>query len=264
MKIGILSKRTTGFAGMMRNYFEKQGHKAFIYTLDNLVINKDLFENDVYVQKSKSLFFLYAGYFLEENGIPVLPKPKITHHHKNRILVHEYIKDANLLFPEYYFGTFKALKNNLDKINFPLIKKPLLGSRSFGVKIINKIEDLEPYSNEQIYLERYLEGTHYLVYFIKDNICMLEKPPLSSEHVDMKLVKTEPKVREIIEKWITSFEGDILFGHLDMVKQASTNRYYVVDPGSFPEFDNWQCNLDPLKEISEILLSKFNKLLENK
>ncbi|TXT61626.1 MAG: Carbamoyl phosphate synthase-like protein [Promethearchaeota archaeon] len=262
MKIGILSKKTKGFGGMMKDYFERQGHQVSIYTQENLVLNNNLFKNDVYVQKSKTLFYLYAGYFLEENGIPVLPSPKITDHHKNRILVHEYLKNADLLFPQYFFGSLNAFRNNIEMLSFPLIKKPLTGSRSFGVTIINTIEDLEPYSNEMIYLEEYLEGTHYCVYFIKNNICQLEKPPLSSEHADMELVPTDPKVKKIIKKWINSFKGEIMFGHLDMVKETSSNRFYVVDPGSFPEFDNWKCKIDPLEEICEMLLGKFNKLVE--
>ena len=111
MKIGILSKRTTGMVNMMKKYLENIGHSVKIYLLDNLCINESLFDNDFYILKSKKLFFLYAGYYLEKNNIQVVPNPDITYKHKNRIEAHFLIKKAGLLSPKFFFGTFKTIKN---------------------------------------------------------------------------------------------------------------------------------------------------------
>ena len=56
MKIGILSKRTTGLAGRMANFFENKGHEAKIYLLENFSIDESLLENDFYILKSKSTY----------------------------------------------------------------------------------------------------------------------------------------------------------------------------------------------------------------
>ena len=96
------------------------------------------------------------------------------------------------------------------------------------------------------------------MYFINDEISVSEKPPLSTEHVKMKEVVPSEEMVNIIEKWKKSH--DIPFGHLDVVKEESTNKIYVVDPGIFPEFTNWKHDDDPCPKICDIILNQINKL----
>lgn len=258
MKIGLLSKRTTMMAGKLKQILENKGHDVYIYSYSNLVINESLFENDYYILKSKMLFFLYAGFFLEANNIPIYPEPNLTYKHKNRVDAHFLIKKAGLPSPDYYYGTYKTLKNNLVNTDFPLLLKPTMGSGSRGVRIVNRIEDLKSLKGQLIYLERFLEGIHYNVYFIENDICALEKPPLSNEHVDMKKVDVSKDIKEYITKWISTY--NLPFGHLDLVREAKTDKLYVVDPGTFPEFTNWKCEGDPAERIANILLEKYKSI----
>jgi hypothetical protein len=258
MKIGLLSKRTTMLAGKLRDSLENDGHEVKIYTLSDLIIDDSLFENDYYILKSKQLFFLYAGFFLKANNIPVYPDPNLTYKHKNRIEAHFLIKKAGLSSPDYYYGSYKTLKKNLINTHFPLILKPTMGSGSRGIKLVNRIEDLKPFKNQLIYLENFLEGTHYNIYFIRNEFCALEKPPLSNEHADMKKIKLTGKMQEFMNKWINTY--NLQFGHLDLVKEQSTNKLYVVDPGTFPEFTNWKCEGDPVSKIVNILLEQYEGL----
>ncbi len=258
MKIGILSKRTTMLAGRLKRYLENEGHEVKIYTSENLCINEVLFRNDFYILKSKSIFFLYAGFYLKENNIPVVPNPDITYKHKNRIEAHFLIKEADLFYPNYFFGSIDALKSQLDDSNFPLVLKPLMGSGSRGVKIVNSFEDLSSINRDVLYLENFIKGTHYLVYFIDDETCTLEKPPLNNEHIEMTLIPTPKDVKEIINKWKSTH--DLLFGHLDIIREDSSNKLIVVDPGSFPEFSNWKRETDPVSKTCNLILEKVKKL----
>ncbi|MFX1445358.1 MAG: RimK family alpha-L-glutamate ligase [Promethearchaeota archaeon] len=258
MKIGILSKRTGHLTGKLKRFFETQGHSIRIYTKKELQLDKTLLENDLYILKSKTIFFIYAGFYAEANNIPVIPKPDISRKHKDRLEAHLLIKNAGLLYPEFYYGTFKTMKDMLKKFHFPLILKPIVGSGSKGVKKINKIEDIDMENDELIYLERFIEGVHYLAYFIENEICVLEKPPLSNEHVPMKEISLFDDVREVVIKWKNYY--NLLFGHLDIVREYSTGKLYVVDPGSFPEFTNWKCNADPVSKIGNLILKEYKKL----
>ncbi len=254
MKIGILSKRTTMFAGKLKKYLENKGFVVTFYTLENLIINENLLNNDFYILKSKNLFFLYAGYYLEANNIPVIPKPHVSFIQKNRIQSHFLMKRIGILTPEIYLGTVDTLKNELSE--YPYILKPIMGSGSRGVQIIRSNEDLKISNNRILYLERYIKGVHYNAYFIGDNICTLIKPPLSHEHVDMKKIDTPNDVENLIKKWKTYFNGDVLFGHLDIVREDSSHKLYVVDPGSFPEFSNWKCDGSPVEKVCNIILDQ--------
>jgi len=258
MKIGILSKRTGHLTGKLKTFFETQGHDVKIYTKKELCLDECLLENDFYILKSKTLFFIYAGYYAEANDIPVIPNPDISGKHKNRLEAYLLIRNAGLLYPEFYYGKFEAIKNQLKNIQFPLILKPIIGSGSRGVKKINKIEDIERESDGFIYLERYIEGIHYLAYFIENEICVLEKPPLSDEHVPMVEISLIDDIRDVILQWKNYY--NLLFGHLDIVKEYSTGKLFVVDPGSFPEFTNWKCNGDPVSKIGNLILKEYKKL----
>jgi len=254
MKIGILSKRTTMFTDKLKNNLENRGFVVTIYTLENLVINENLLNNDFYILKSKNLFFLYAGYYLEANNIQVIPKPHVSFIQKNRIQSNFLIKKIGILTPEIYLGTVDTFRNELSE--YPYILKPIMGSGSKGVKIIRSVEDLEISIDKILYLEKYIKGVHYNVYFIGDSICTLIKPPLSNEHVDMKKIDTTDDIENLIKKWKSYFNGDVLFGHLDIVREEFSHKLYVVDPGSFPEFTNWKCDGSPVEEVCNIILDQ--------
>jgi hypothetical protein len=263
MNIGILSKRTTNLAGEIKKFYENKGFNVAIYTLENLSINENLFNNDFYILKSKNLFFLYAGFFLKANDIPVIPNPQVSFMQKNRIQSHFLLEKAGLLTPRFYLGTLETLINQLYSKNFPLILKPIMGSGSKGVKVINSVQDLKTEDKKILYLEDFITGIHYNVYFIGNRICTLIKPPLSNEHVDMEKVKTPKDIEDLIKKWRLFLGENSLFGHLDIVRDESSKALYVVDPGSFPEFTNWKCNSTPVKEICNLILDQVGRLKKN-
>ena len=264
MKIGILSKKTTGMTGLMKEFFENAGHIVTIYTLKNLCINEALFENDLFILKSKKIIYIYAGHYLEKNNIPVIPNPNIIYNHKNRIEAHYLIKKTGLILPEFYFGKVQTLLDQLKPSDFPLILKPIMGSGSRGVKKITSFGDLKPKNDQPLYLEKYIKGTHYLVYFIDDEMCILEKPPLSNEHVDMKEIlinDDNDDIREVVIRWKNHY--NLLFGHLDIVREHNTDKIYIVDPGSFPEFSNWRCDKNPAPKICNLILKRYEYLKLN-
>ncbi|MHA2005769.1 MAG: ATP-grasp domain-containing protein [Promethearchaeota archaeon] len=260
MKIGILSKRKTMLTGEIRLYLENKGFEVSIYTLENLVINDTLLNSDFYILKSKNLFFLYAGYFLEANNKPILPKPQISFIQKNRIQSHLVLKRAGIKSPKIYLGTPDTARKQIESDRYPLILKPIMGSGSKGVELIRSSMDFPNEVSRIVYLETYITGIHYNVYFIDNEICTLIKPPLSHEHVEMEKIKTPKDIRAIIKKWKKFFKGEVLFGHLDMVREELSNQLYVVDAGSFPEFSNWKCAGLPVEKICNLIIKQVEKV----
>jgi hypothetical protein len=254
MNIGILSKRTNMFTGKITQHYEQCGHTVSVYTLENLVINEDLLKNDFYILKSKGLFFLYAGFFLEANDVKVIPDPHLSYMQKHRIQSHYLLKRAGLLTPNFYLGSLETLRNQLRVTDYPLIIKPFMRSGSRGVKVINSSDDLNPSNKKILYLEKFIAGEHYNVYFIADQVCTLVKPPLANEHVEMKKIKTPNDILKVIKKWRNYLGERILFGHLDIVREEKSNNLFIVDPGSFPEFSNWKCETSPVEEIGNLIL----------
>ncbi len=254
MKIGILTKKTNGFAGQMKIYFQNIGHQVNLYTMQNLCINETLMQNDFYVLKSKGLFFLYAAHYLEINGVLVVPNADITYKHKNRLESHNLLEKSGLLFPAHFFGYKNVLLAHLSEDDFPLVIKPITGSGSRGVKLLNSLKDLKSEPDKILYVEKFIQGKHYIAYFIGDEECLVEKLPLTHEHTPAKVVPLTKELKNIILHWKQHY--DLLFGHLDLVIEEKTNKVYIVDTGSFPEFSNWQCGSQPVKKVCDLILSK--------
>jgi glutathione synthase/RimK-type ligase-like ATP-grasp enzyme len=257
MKIGILSKRTGNFTGKIKNYLESNGHHVNIYTATNLCINESLLENEIYILKSKHRLYLYAGYFLDANRIPVIPSTNISYIHKDRIESNFAMKKAGLLVPPIYMGYINTLKHQLRQTYFPLISKPIFGSGSKGVRVYNTIEELNSEIDEPLYLEKYIEGSHYLAYFIGNDFCICEKQPLSNEHGKAPLIESDEEIEEYMKIWKDKY--NLLFGHLDLVKENKTNKLYVVDAGTFPEFSNWKHKTDPVSRVCDLILKKYQE-----
>jgi glutathione synthase/RimK-type ligase-like ATP-grasp enzyme len=146
------------FTNKIKKNLENRGFIVKIYTLNNLIINENLLNNDFYILKSKNLFFLYAGYYLEANNIQVIPKPHVSFLQKNRIQSNFLMKKIGILTPDVYLGTVDTFRNELSE--YPFILKPIMGSGSKGVKIIRSDEDLEIGNNKILYLEKYIKGIH--------------------------------------------------------------------------------------------------------
>jgi len=258
MKIGILSKRTGNFTGKMKSYFESNGHQISIFTAANLCINDSLVENDFYILKSKHMLYLYAGYFLEANKIPVIPDTRLSYTHKDRIESYFAIKKTGLLVPPVYMGKINTLVSQLQNSVFPLISKPIFGSGSKGVRIHNTSQDFNINKEEPLYLEKYIEGIHYLAYFIEDEYCICEKKPLSNEHAATELIESDDEIEGYLRKWKQKY--NLLFGHLDVIRENNTNRLYVVDAGTFPEFSNWKLDTDPVSKVCDLILKKYQAI----
>jgi hypothetical protein len=106
-----------------------------------------------------------------------------------------------------------------------------------------------------LYFEKFVEGSHYLAYFINEQICVGEKKPFANEHAEIKLIKPEEDIKQALMIWREKY--NLLFGHLDMIRESSTNKLIVVDPGIFPEFSNWQNGNSIVPTICNLILKRY-------
>jgi hypothetical protein len=260
LNIGILSKRIEGFTGKIKNFYEKSGHSVEIYSENNLDIDNSLLKNDFYILKSKQLIYLYAAYYLISYNVIVIPDTHISHICKNRVDSYLSLQKNGFLTPKVYMGTAKSFKNQLNNKEYPLVQKPIMSSASKDVRIVNSIDDLDLNSEKILYLEKYIEGNHYLVYFIENEVCICEKEPLVNEHQKVKIVVNDSEINKLTLRWKNIYQ--LMFGHLDVIREKSSNKIYIVDCGTFPEFSNWKGIANPASAIGDLILKKYH-LLKN-
>ncbi|MFW9949215.1 MAG: RimK family alpha-L-glutamate ligase, partial [Candidatus Thorarchaeota archaeon] len=250
-----LSKRKEGLTNKIAKYLEKCGHSVGIFLEADLIIDNNLLNYDFYILKSKQLIYLYAAYFLEANGVKVIPDTESSHLYKNRIESYFSLQKYGFLTPKVFIGTFKSIKTQLVGSEYPLVQKPIMSSGSLDVHIINSLNDLYPISSEIIYVEKYIDGKHYLVYFIDEEICICEKKPLANEHEIVIDIPDDSEIKELTLEW--KRKSNLLFGHLDLIREYNSKRLYIVDVGTFPEFSNWHGNANPVKSISDLILKNY-------
>ncbi len=83
----------------------------------------------------------------------------------------------------------------------------------------------------------------------------------------MKKIDTPNDIENLIKKWKAHFNGDVLFGHLDIVREDFSDRLYVVDPGSFPEFVHYtstEGNANAVEAVCNLILEQFKNGLSRK
>ena len=74
----------------------------------------------------------------------------------------------------------------------------------------------------------------------------------------MILLKADREIENYLRKW--KKEYNLLFGHLDLVRENKTNELFVVDAGTFPEFSNWKHKIDPVSRICDLILKKYQEI----
>ena len=191
----------------------------------------------------------------------MIPDPIISYKHKQRVESYYSIKNCGLNTPKIYMGTPESIRVKAKTSDYPLIVKELMGSGSKGIKIIESSYDLDVDINKILYLEKYIEGTHYLAYFVNDQICVGKKQPLADEHAKVKLINPEKDIKKVLMTWRAKY--NLLFGHLDMIREKRTNKLIVVDPGTFPEFTNWKADNNLVPKICRLILERYQEQRNN-
>jgi hypothetical protein len=44
------------------------------------------------------------------------------------------------------------------------------------------------------------------------------------------------------------------------VRENKTNKLFVVDAGTFPEFSNWKQEIDPVSSVCKLILKKYQEI----
>ncbi|MFO1303952.1 MAG: hypothetical protein U1F54_09485 [Burkholderiales bacterium] len=237
MKIAILTKRRTGLVEVLAACALRDGHEVALIGLADLEVDDRLAGYDLVIQKSKQLFFLYAGLHAKALGVRVVPDPETSRQVTNRIERPFLARRAGIATPRLWFGTPEAVRARLATAEYPVVRKPIVGSGSHGVQLVEGPSELPAASNRHLYLEACVRGRHLLVYFLGDDLRAFEKRPFVSGREPVQAVEPAGDVAELVRRWRDA--TGLSFGHLDLVRDERTGGLVMVDAGPFPQFPHW-------------------------
>ena len=251
MKIAMTTKRLPGFCNDFEQFVEARGHQVQFVKMDSLCLgdnnknkNNKILSTDLFVLKSKHLFFIYAGLQAKAQGIPVIPDPHTSFLIRNRLEFPLLARRANIETSRCFFGHYDEVKKRLTPEHFPLLLKTMVGSGSDGIRIINSVEELP--ETTFLYLEHLYRGEHMLVYFIENEIRVFRKKPFVGEQSPVEALPLSDDVASLVKGWQKS--TGLAFGDLDLIRTEEDNRLVLVDPGTFPQFSHWEGAVELVSE----------------
>jgi hypothetical protein len=254
MRIALLTKRHTGLCAVLAARARGAGHEVASFDLSTLVVDDTLATFDLVVQKSKQLYFLYAGVHAKALGVTVVPDPHVSRAVTTRIEMPFVAARAQIATPRFWFASPDAIHERLPASAFPLVRKRIVGSGSADVELIASKTDLPPTSDRHLYLEQFVRGQHLLVYFIEDDTRVYEKQPFVSGREPVTPLAVAADVAAAVDRWKRT--TGLAFGHLDFVRDERTQALMLVDAGPFPQFRHWP---GAAERVSAIVLDAVHR-----
>lgn len=236
-KVALLAEKNNAFRKSLCDVLTERGYAVDIHSGEFLeATNLDGY--DLVLLKTKKPKFLAAANRAKACGVKVVPDPLVAETLRNRVLCDQFMQRAGIPHPRsIYDYRASVLADKHQSFPWPAVKKPLLSSGGRGLRLICGATDLSNGSegeSDPIYLQEFIQGRHFTVYFLGKSIYAFEK----EFNLGPDVAPREVPVWEGLARVVDTFrrEAGVLWGDIDVVVSDSTGETMSVDPGTFPSF----------------------------
>lgn len=236
MKVALLSEKNNAFRAALCDVMREHNHTVDVYSGEFLEA-ANLEGYDLAVLKTKKPKFLAAAHRAKGHGVRVIPDPVVAEEIRNRVLCDRLMQKAGIPCPPSIYEKQGKLFQDMPQDFLPAVKKPLMSSGGRGIELIEGIQDLASPedASEPIYLQQLILGTHFVVYFIGEDIYAFQKTAhVGTDTGDVAPVPVWDDLRHVVNSFKKA--TGLKWGDLDVVVSDNTRDTYSVDPGSFPSF----------------------------
>ena len=176
-KISVVFDRIRSEEKMLQKEAESLGHDTSMVDAKITQINTDSQKNDfdfgdVVLERCVSYFRgLHFTSCLEFMDIPVINKFDVATNCGNKMFMTLLLKKHNVKTPKTYFAfTKEAAEANLEKVGYPLVIKPVIGSWGRGVMPLKDKDTMDAVFE----IRELTDGPHDRIYYLQE---MIERPP---------------------------------------------------------------------------------------
>ena len=264
MNILLLSGREHGAHEMLRAGLQARGHTVTVTDLANLSIDRSTLKNDLLILGKPHLFFTYAGQYARSSGVQVIPDPELAQKLSMRTEFFRIARKNDIRAPNFYMGHTETIMSEFCRFDFPLVHKEL--AFPHGSTLVSSPENLAMEEHRFLYLEEFVEGSHFLVYFINkgdstglpdssssdlkgEDIRVFEKKPFSTEGDQVDPVSPDEDVCALVHMWRKATKMN--FGALEIIRDRGTNELCLINAVPFPEFTHWIEGLGRIMDLIE-------------
>ncbi len=176
-KISIVFDRLRTEEKMLQKEAAELGHTAVMLDAKITQINtdtkkEDLDLGDVVLERCVSYFRgLHFTSALEFLDIPVLNKFEVAHTCGNKMFMTLLLKKNNIPTPKTYFSfSSESATENLEKVGYPLVIKPVIGSWGRGVMPIKDKDAMDAI----VEVREITDSPHDRIYYLQE---VVKRPP---------------------------------------------------------------------------------------
>jgi len=176
-KVCIVFDRLRSEEKMLKKEAENLGHNALMLDAKITQVNTDSKKEDfdlgdVVLERCVSYFRgLHFTASLEFLDIPVLNKFEVANICGNKMFMTLLLKKNNIPTPKTYFSfSSQSAAENLEKVGFPLVIKPIIGSWGRGVMPIKDKDTMEAVFE----IRDITDSPHDRIYYLQE---MINRPP---------------------------------------------------------------------------------------
>jgi [lysine-biosynthesis-protein LysW]---L-2-aminoadipate ligase len=176
-KICIVFDRLRSEEKMLEKQALELGHDTTMTDAKITQFNTDSKKNDfdfgeIVLERCISYFRgLHFTACLEFLDIPVINKFQVANNCGNKLTMSLLLKKNNVPTPKTYFSfSADAAKENLDKVGFPLVLKPVIGSWGRGVMQLKDKDTVDA----MFELRELNDGPHDRIFYLQE---MIKRPP---------------------------------------------------------------------------------------
>lgn len=176
-KICIVFDRLRSEEKMLEKQAVELGHDTTMLDAKITQFNTDSKKNDynfgdVVLERCISYFRgLHFTACLEFLDVPVINKFEVANNCGNKMMMSLLLKKSNVPTPKTYFSfSADAAKENLEKVGFPLVLKPVIGSWGRGVMPLKDKDTVEA----MFELRELNDGPHDRIFYLQE---LIKRPP---------------------------------------------------------------------------------------
>ena len=176
-KVCIVFDRLRAEEKMLKKEASELGHEALMLDAKITQVNTDSKKEDfdlgdVVLERCVSYFRgLHFTASLEFMDIPVLNKFEVANICGNKMFMTLLLKKNNIPTPKTYFSfSSESAAENLDKVGFPLVIKPVIGSWGRGVMPLKDKDTMEAVFE----IRDITDSPHDRIYYLQE---LIQRPP---------------------------------------------------------------------------------------
>ncbi|AEF96183.1 ATP-grasp domain-containing protein [Methanotorris igneus] len=272
--IGLLAHKKTLENELILEAFKKRNLKVDFVDSREIINGIENYHYDLILSRVERDYLfegIYALKFFESEGLNVINNSETVYTCQNKYLTYlklkKYMPKSFLTYTNNFEKILNAMEKN--KMDFPIVIKPIYGGYGNGVVKVNSREELKnivellKFHNREIFIQEFVKYENDVRAFVvgDDIIGVMERIPKNdwranfSLGADVREFKLDNETEELILKCVEKVGADIVGVDVLVCRDKS----YILEMNITPQFRGMMKFVDVPNAIVDFCISRIKK-----